>query len=85
MNLAFEGRGTPAVISVVDHGPGISDALKAQVFERFFRADTSRTNKRNLRLGLSVARELARLHRATLTVSDIPSGGVTFSPTFPCR
>lgn len=83
--LGCAGRSGPVTISVVDHGPGIPDERKAQVFERFFRADASRTNKRNFGLGLSVARELARLHGATLTVTDTPGGGATFSLRFPSR
>lgn len=70
------------VFSVVDHGPGISDESKRHIFDRFYRADESRTSKRNFGLGLSVARELARLHGATLTVTDTPGGGATFTLAF---
>ena len=45
----------------------------------------SRTGKPNFGLGLSVAKELARLHHADLTVTDTPGGGAKFAVTFAAR
>lgn len=73
----------PITVSVVDHGPGIPDSAKAHIFDRFYRIDASRTSKKNFGLGLSVARELARIHRASLIVRDTPGGGATFVLQFP--
>lgn len=83
--LTEETAKEAASISVVDHGNGIPDDAKRQIFERFYRADTSRTSKHNFGLGLSVAQELARLHCATLKVQDTPGGGATFVLRFPPR
>lgn len=80
--LCGGGEKTPTAFLVADHGGGISNEDKAHIFDRFYRADTSRTSKRNFGLGLSVARELARLHHATLTVEDTPGGGATFRLQF---
>lgn len=80
--LCGDGAKAPITFLVVDHGHGISNEDKAHIFDRFYRADTSRTSKRNFGLGLSVARELARLHHATLTVEDTPGGGATFRLQF---
>lgn len=78
--LRRQGGRRPAVrFAVIDHGPGIPDDCKEQVFRRFFRADESRTRKQNFGLGLSVARELARLLDACLTLGDTPGGGATFT------
>ena len=55
------------------------------VFDRFYSADPSRTDKHNFGLGLSVAKELARLHHADLTVTDTPGGGAKFAVTFAAR
>ena len=68
-------------LAVADHGPGIPDEAKPRVFERFTRADASRTDKAHFGLGLSVALELARLHGGTLTCTDTPGGGATFTLT----
>lgn len=70
-------------LTVQDHGPGIPDAEKQHIFDRFYSADPSRTAKQNFGLGLSVAKELARLHRAELTVRDVPGGGAAFTVRFP--
>lgn len=81
--LCSGGKKASVAFLVVDHGPGISNEAKAHIFERFYRGDASRTSKRNFGLGLSVARELARLHHAALTVEDTPGGGATFRLEFP--
>lgn len=69
--------------SVIDHGPGICDADKARIFDRFYQADKSRTNRTHFGLGLSVAKELAELHGGTLSVVDTPGGGATFRLKIP--
>lgn len=71
-------------ISVIDHGPGIKDEQKARVFDRFFRTDHSRKDKAHFGLGLSVAKELARLHEGSLTLADTPGGGCTFILRLKC-
>ena len=81
--LRADGKSSAVTISVVDHGPGIPDEAKPHLFDRFYRADASRTSKRNFGLGLSVAKELARLHGASLVVTDTPGGGATFTLALP--
>lgn len=70
-------------IKVIDHGPGIEDNKKELIFDRFYRADTSRKDKKHFGLGLSIARELALLHRGTLQAEDTPGGGSTFTFRMP--
>ena len=83
LRLCAGGAKSPLSIAVTDNGPGIADADKAKIFERFYRADVSRTNKQHCGLGLAVAQELAQLHGAVLRVSDTPGGGATFTVQFP--
>lgn len=66
------------ICAVIDHGPGIPDDQKEQVFEYFYRSDTSRKDKNHFGLGLCVASELARLLGGRLELKDTPGGGSTF-------
>jgi signal transduction histidine kinase len=60
-------------VSVADNGPGIPEALRAKVLQRFFRLETSRTTPGS-GLGLSLAAAVATLHDATLELSDNAPG-----------
>ena len=64
-----------------DSGVGISDADKLHIFERFFRADASRTKPGN-GLGLSMVHAIVLAHGATIAVSDTAGGGTTFTIRF---
>ncbi len=75
-------KSASVLLTVQDHGPGIPDAEKERIFDRFYSADPSRTSKQNFGLGLSVAKELARLHRADLVLEDTPGGGARFTVRF---
>ncbi len=70
-------------IQVTDQGPGIPDDVKAHIFERFYRVDSSRSKKEHFGLGLSIARELVSLHGGTIRVEDNPGGGSRFVITLP--
>lgn len=74
-----------ALITISDQGPGVPDAEKERVFDRFYRADAARSGKSHFGLGLSVARELAALHGGSLTVGDAPGGGAAFTLSLPLR
>jgi signal transduction histidine kinase len=66
------------VVEVEDHGHGIFDEDKKQVFERFYRGDGSRNDKKHFGLGLSIAKELIELHEGSIFIKDTPGGGATF-------
>jgi two-component system sensor histidine kinase QseC len=72
---------TQIVISVEDSGIGISDALKQQVQERFYRIDD--TQQSGSGLGLSIVQRIAETHQATLQLSDAKLGGLCVSVSFP--
>lgn len=67
------------IVSVIDHGPGISDKEKKLIFDRFYRSDKSRSNKEHFGLGLSIAASLAKIQGIRLAVKDTEGGGSTFS------
>jgi two-component system OmpR family sensor kinase len=71
-------------IAVVDHGDGIPDQMKDQIFQRFWRADTSRTRETGgSGLGLSIVASIVDALHGTVVVSDTPGGGATFRVSFP--
>lgn len=70
-------------IEVADSGIGIDDAAKKRIFDRFYRADESRTSKSHFGLGLSIAKEIVELHHGTILVSDTKGCGATFRVTLP--
>lgn len=58
---------------ISDNGPGIPDAAKDQVFQRFYRLEQSRSAPGN-GLGLSLVAAVARLHRIAITLEDAEPG-----------
>lgn len=66
------------LIYVADNGKGIPDEYKEKIFERFYRVDSSRSKKEHYGLGLSVSKEIIRLHRGKIYVKDTKEGGSTF-------
>lgn len=77
--------GKDAVLRVHDDGPGVDPAVKAELFERFARADRSRARKTGgTGLGLSIAKAIVAAHGGTITVSSEP-GDTTFEVRLPAR
>lgn len=80
----FVGGVDAVSIRVTDNGPGISDADKTHIFERFYRAQRSHTDRSHFGLGLCIAREIALAHGGSLTVTDAEGGGAVFCLTLRC-
>lgn len=79
VTLQVDRLGDTVRFWVRDHGPGIPDAEKPEIFRFFYRRSAPAGDaSRHYGLGLSVAYELARLHQGTLTVGDTPGGGASF-------
>ncbi|MDE6389420.1 MAG: HAMP domain-containing histidine kinase [Lachnospiraceae bacterium] len=65
-------------ISVIDYGCGVSEKDKPYIFDRFYCADKSHTDKSHFGLGLSIAKELAQSLSAEIGLMDTKNGGATF-------
>ncbi len=70
---------------VADHGSGIHKDDKPYIFNRFYCADKSRTDKSNFGLGLSIADELAKMMNGKAGFNDTDGGGATFFVTLPFK
>jgi signal transduction histidine kinase len=71
LNLAIHDG--MAELSVADRGPGIPQADRGRVLDRFVRLETSRTRPGS-GLGLSLAAAVARLHNGTIEIADNAPG-----------
>ncbi|MGK4583029.1 sensor histidine kinase [Kitasatospora sp. HPMI-4] len=72
---------TDRLLTVRDHGPGIAPEDLPYVFDRFYRASAARALPGS-GLGLAMARQIARAHRAELTAEAAPGGGALFRLAF---
>lgn len=72
-------------ISVADQGVGIAQEDLAHIFDRFYRADQSRTkeNTSGYGLGLSIAQKIAELHKGKIEVKSEPGKGTIFTIHLP--
>jgi signal transduction histidine kinase len=72
------------VISIKNNGPGISEVDLPYIFERFYQADTSRTDssKKGYGLGLAIAKRLTENLGGTITASSDKTGAI-FTLTLP--
>ena len=70
-------------IAVTDTGIGIADEDKRHVFDRFYRAEKSRSTKGHFGLGLAIAYEIINSHHGRISVQDNPGGGSVFTVRLP--
>lgn len=76
-------EGEAVVAWVTDHGIGIEPADQARIFERFYKADRTRTSGGGTGLGLAIARHIVEGHGGTIGVTSAPGEGSTFSVRLP--
>ncbi|NMC60275.1 MAG: ATP-binding protein, partial [Candidatus Methanofastidiosa archaeon] len=72
IDVQKRGKGT-IIIMVTDNGCGIPEELLGQVFVPFF---TTRENGSGI--GLSISRQIVRMHGGTITVSSVPGNRTQF-------
>lgn len=73
------------IFDVIDQGIGINASEQPFIFQRFYRADSSRTkqNVGGYGLGLAIAHDIAEAHNGSLTVTSKPKKGSTFTFSVP--
>jgi two-component system OmpR family sensor kinase len=73
-----------AIIGVVDHGEGIPPQIREKIFQRFWRADSSRNRDTGgSGLGLAIVSSIVASHKGSVDVVETPGGGATFRVFLP--
>jgi two-component system OmpR family sensor kinase len=73
-----------SVIEVRDHGPGVADDEATRIFERFYRADTSRTRETGgSGLGLAIVAAIVGAHTGEVRLERTDGGGATLVVSLP--
>ncbi len=71
-------------VDVIDHGEGIPPQIREKIFQRFWRADTSRARETGgSGLGLAIVSSIVSAHKGTVTALETPGGGATFRISLP--
>jgi signal transduction histidine kinase len=80
VRIDLESDGATVKLRVIDEGPGVAEADRDRIFDRFVRLDESRTS-RGAGLGLPIARWIAQVHGGTLLLEQSGPAGSTFCAT----
>jgi signal transduction histidine kinase len=84
VTVVIEDTGQAARISVQNCGPGIPEAFKSRVFEKFAQADSSDARtKGGTGLGLSIVKQIVTRLGGEVAFEDAPGGGTVFHVDLP--
>jgi two-component system, OmpR family, sensor histidine kinase CreC len=75
--------GVQACVVVEDTGPGVPDYALPRMGERFYSLPRPDTGRKSTGLGLSIVREIVRLHGGEFTLTNRPGGGARAELTLP--
>ena len=82
VRISTKLQGSMILLAVSDTGPGISSEDLPHVFERFYRADQSRSSGQT-GLGLAISKAIIEAHGGTIEVVSKPGTGTTFTVVLP--
>ncbi len=73
-----------ARFEIRDHGVGVPSQIRDKIFERFWRADTSRNRETGgSGLGLAIVSSIVEVHNGRVSCHETPGGGATFRVDLP--
>jgi signal transduction histidine kinase len=87
VGLATKTQGKHLVTTITDNGIGITKADLPHIFDRFYRADQSRSKQKadGFGLGLSLAKKIIELHHGSVKVASTVRKGTTFTIKLPLK
>lgn len=84
IRVSSDGDRQLASFAIVDHGEGIPEQFREKIFDRFWRADTSRNRETGgSGLGLSIVQSIVAAHGGAVSAHGTPGGGATFRVELP--
>ena len=83
VRVKLESQDGLAVLTVADTGQGIAPGDLPHVFDRFYRADQSRTGAGSAGLGLAICKAIVEAHGGTIDVSSEVNAGTIFTVRLP--
>jgi len=83
IDITVAARGTDAVLTVEDNGPGVADEVLPHLFERFYRSDTARAREGGPGLGLTATASIIALHGGNVVGERGSVGGLRVTVTLP--
>ena len=78
VTIGLHTAGKKLRFTVADTGPGVREEEKERIFQRFYRSEAARSDRRHFGLGLSTAAEIAAKHHGRLWVENAAQGGAVF-------
>jgi PAS domain S-box-containing protein len=86
VKVVVDSVDTFARVQVLDEGPGIPEAERPQLFERFYRlASTTESGVPGTGLGLAIAKSVAEAHEGFVDIVDTPGWSTTFRVFLPLQ
>jgi signal transduction histidine kinase len=83
IEVTLSASNTEATVLVSDSGIGIAQGDLPFIFDRFYRADPSRSQVEGSGLGLAIAKWIAEMHNGNLSAISKTNGGATFRIVLP--
>lgn len=82
--VALTEKNGQAVLSVADNGPGVPDAEKSKIFNKFYRIGNEETRRaKGTGLGLYLTSKIVKQHKGRIAVKDNEPNGAVFEISFP--
>jgi signal transduction histidine kinase len=81
--LTAQREGASLILSVRDDGQGIAAEALPSIFDRFYRADSSRSRSEESGLGLAIAKSIVEAHGGSIAAKSSPGRGTTMAITLP--
>ena len=81
--VSLDRKNNETVLSVKDDGIGIAPEQQDKVWQRFYQVDPSRSGEGGAGLGLSMVKQIARLHGGYMTLESENGKGSTFTLHLP--